>query len=558
MSEKRIYFIFSLFFIFSLVIFWRLYSLQIKNGEYWQAIALGQQVSFKEQRGERGEIFLNNQEPLAQNVKKFIAYIFPSKVAAQEKERVATVLGKIFNLEKEEILAKIEQGKIFKKTISAEAAKALKQENLQGVFLDTLQARLYSQGSLASHLLGFVNREGKGQYGIEGYYDEVLQGEKGFARKGRAPLGYLTLVEKEENFASPQPGADLFLSLDYEIQYFAEKLLEEARGRWKMDSGEILVLNPQTGKVLAAATLPGFDPNQYFKVEDFKIFQNGLTQKLFEPGSIFKPITMAAGLQEKVVTEETVFEDKGYVETSGPLIYNYKKRVWGQVSMNDVLKFSINTGAVFVQQKLGRARLLKYIKDFGFFEKTGIDLQGEAFSRNENLQQKVPRDVAVASFGQSIEITSMQLARSFSALANGGTLIKPLVVEKIIHPDGKVTLPEPEIGKRVISSETASRITTMLVSVVEEGYGSAARIPGYLIAGKTGTAEIPQRKGGGYVGEETVQSFIGYFPALNPQFLILIKLDNPQGVQTASVSAAPLFRDLAKHIIDLKQIPPDY
>lgn len=495
---------------------------------------------------------------LAQNVKKFIVYIFPSKISPEKKEEAAEILGRIFNLEKQEILAKIAKDKIFKKEISPAQLKALSQQKPEGVSVHEIQTRFYPHHSLASQLTGFVNRDGDGQYGVEGYYDEILQGKRGFEQKDRAPFGYLTLAGQKQTFSLPQSGADLFLSLDYEIQYFAEKLLEKAQKKWCIASGEILVIEPSTGKILALATLPGFNPNQYFKVNNLKVFQNGAIQKLFEPGSVFKPITMAAALEAKVITPETVFEDKGYVETSGPAIYNYQKKVWGKVSMIDVLKFSINTGAVFVQKKLGQERFLKYLRDFGFFEKTGVDLQGEIFSRNKNLRQKIPRDVAVASFGQGIELTPIQLVRAFAVLANGGKLVRPFLVEKIIYPNDKIVIIGPEIERRVISGRTASEITAMLIKVVEQGYGSKAKIPGYLIAGKTGTAEIPQKRSRGYAEEETVQSFIGYFPALKPQFLILVKLDNPKGVKTASLSAAPLFRDLAKYIIDLKQVPPDY
>lgn len=557
MQEQRIHFIFLLFFIFSLVVFWRLYVLQIKNGEYWQAIALGQQVSFEEEKGERGEIFLaGGEKVLAQNAEKFVAYIFPSKIPLQKKEEVAAILGEIFNLEKETILAEINNGKVLKREISEGQNQRLAQEKLEAVSIEKIEVRFYPHENFASHLLGFVNRDGEGQYGIEGYYNEVLQGKQGFQQQEKAFSGYLTLMG-EENFSQPEPGVTLVLTLDYDIQYFAEKLLKAAQEKWKIASGEILILEPQTGKVRAIATWPRFNPNEYFKETDFKIFQNETVQKLFEPGSVFKPFTMAAGLQEKVVAPETSFVDKGFVETSGPPIYNYKKRVWGEVTMSDVLKFSINTGAVFVQEKLGRSRFLKYLEDFGFFEKTGIDLQGEVFSKNENLQQKIPRDVASASFGQAIEVTSIQLARAFTALANQGRLAKPFLVERIIFPNGQTLENSFEPGKRVISEETASKITAMLVSAVEEGYGTAAKIAGYLIAGKTGTAEIPLKKGG-YVEEETVQSFVGYFPALDPQFLILIKLNNPRGATSASVSAAPMFKELAKYIIDLKQIPPDY
>ena len=375
--------------------------------------------------------------------------------------------------------------------------------------------------------------------------------------KERSPFGYLTLFldsKTEELFSQ---GADLFLTLDYHIQYFAQKLLKEAKEKFDIDSGQIIVQEPSTGKILALVDFPGFDPNQYGQEKDLSIFLNDTLQKLFEPGSIFKPFTMAAGLEEGLITPDMEYEDKGYVNLGGPPIYNFERRVWGVQSMTDVLEESINTGAVFVEQKLGRELFLKYLQNFGFFEKTGVDLQGEEFSLNETLKRGYPRDVAVASFGQGVEITPLQLVRAFGAIANGGKLLRPFVVEKIIQPDGTEIRIKPEIQRQVISETTCAKLTSMLVSVVEQGSGRRAKIKGYFIAGKTGTAQVPL-KTGGYSQEKTIHSFVGFFPALDPKVLIFIKLDNPKGVKAAALSTAPLFRELAKYIISLWQIPPDY
>ncbi|GAI33002.1 unnamed protein product, partial [marine sediment metagenome] len=238
--------------------------------------------------------------------------------------------------------------------------------------------RVYPYGALASHLIGFTNQEGEGQYGLEGYFDKTLRGKDNFQQKERSPLGYLALFsdEKIENFK----GGDLYLTLDYNIQYFSEKVLQNAKEKWDIESGQIIVLEPSTGKIIALANFPNFNPNQYSQEEDLGIFLNGALQKLFEPGSVFKPITFAAGIQGGEITPQTEYEDKGQVEVGGPPIYNFERRVWGWQSMTDVLEESINTGAVFVQQKLGKERFLKYLEKFGFFEKTGIDLQGEEFS----------------------------------------------------------------------------------------------------------------------------------------------------------------------------------
>ena len=556
MKKIEIYFIFFLFFLLSLIIGNRLFFIQIKNGDYWQAIAKGQQLSLKESVGERGNFFLEDgKKILAKNIKKNIIYVFPEKI--EDKEKTAEILEAIFNQPKEEILVELEKNQTFKKEIDDSQFQKLEEQTIKGVSGNEIQKRFYPQNSLAASLIGFVNEAGNGQYGIEGYFDDLIKGKQGFQKEQRAPLGYLTLFSSgEDDLNPPQPGSDLILTLDYNIQFFSEKILKEAKEKWDIDLGEVIVVEPTTGKIISLATFPSFNPNQYQKETDFEIFRNGAVQRLFEPGSVFKPITMAAALEEDLITPETTYEDKGYVNVGGPSIYNYGKRVWGKQSMTNVLEKSINTGAIFVEQELGGKLFLKYLEKFGFFEKTKIDLQGEEFSANEILRQGYPRDFATASFGQGIEITSIQLVRAFGAIANGGKLMKPYVVEKIIKDSGEEIEIQPEIQGEVISETTAAKLTSMLVSVVENGYGKSAGIEGYFIAGKTGTAQIPLKEGG-YFEDKTIQSFMGYLPATNPRVLIFIKLDNPKGVKTAEYSAAPLFRELAKYIIDLWQIPPE-
>jgi len=545
---------------FSFLIIYRLYYLQIEKGEYFEALALGQQLSFEEVGGERGDIFFVNNAALAQTKEKNIIYIFPQKISEDEFEKTAQILNEITGEDKEELLSLLKRGKVFKKEISRNAVKKIKQADLKGVYLDRIWGRVYPQKELASHLIGFLNVQGEGQYGLEGYYDEILRGEKDLRKRPRSPLGYLTLFlqsqEKEEKTKNLK-GSDLFLTLDYNIQYFSEKLLDKAKEEWDIDSGQIIVVQPSTGKILALADFPNFDPNKYSKYENLGIFINPVIQELFEPGSVFKPIVFAGALEESLITPETTYEDKGYVKLGGPPIYNFQKRVWGEQKMTDVLEESINTGAVFVQQKLGGELFLKYIEKFGFFEKTGIDLQGEVFSENESLKRGYKRDLATASFGQGIEVTPIQVVMAFSAIANGGKLMRPYIVEKIVKGNGEVYKISPEIKRRVISEKTSATLSSMLVSVVENGSARRAKIPGYFIAGKTGTAQVPLKDKKGYSETETIQSFIGFFPALDPKILIFIKLDNPKGVKVAAYSAVPLFRELAKYIIDYLQIPPN-
>jgi len=542
---RTTFILFCLFALASLIII-RLYHFQIKKGEYYEALALGQQTSFEEVSGNRGGIFLNNGKiPLAQTKDKYIVYISSKKVS----ERCKKMLTDIFPEE-------LGSNKVIRKEISLDNFKKIRSSNCKGVYLEKTWKRVYPQQELASSVLGFVNQSGQGQYGVEESYDKILRGTKYIKKKPSSILGYFKdSAKKDAIFSSSLEGSDIFLTIDYKLQYFSEKMLQKAKDKWNIDSGQIIISEPSTGKILALATIPNFNPNKYYEEKNIALFINPITQSLFEPGSIFKPITMAIGLEQGLITPGDTYVDKGFIKLGGQPIYNFQKRVWGKRTMIDVLEESINTGAVFVEQKIGADNFIEYLKKFGFFEKTGIDLNGETFSTNKSLKKKKERDIAVASFGQSIDVTPIQLIRAFGAIANGGKLMKPFIVEKI-RKGKEIIEKKPEIERTVISPSTCEQLASMLVSVVENGSGRRAKIKGYSIAGKTGTAQVAL-KTGGYSKDKTIQSFIGFFPATKPQFLILVKLDNPKHSLMASRSAGPIFRELAKYIIDSWQIPPD-
>ncbi|MCD6528133.1 penicillin-binding protein 2 [bacterium] len=556
MKNWRINIVLGFIFLFGAAIISRLVYLQIFQGDLFKALAKGQQEMLGPVSGPRGEIFLKDKDSLtllATNKTWKFCYLSPKKI--KNTKKTVEELSQALNLDKNFISKKINNKEslfeVIKHKLSPEEVQKLKELNLPGVYLGREVLREYPQKTLAAHVIGFVDREGRGQYGVEGYYNDFLKGEEKhvFFKK----------------FSSlPAKGADLVLTVDYNIQYQAEHLLKKAHENLDIEGGEIIVMEPKTGKILALAVFPSFDPNQYQKYakeNNFAIFQNGAIQKLFEPGSIFKPITIAAALDQGKITPHTTYEDKGFVKVGHNIIYNYGKRVWGKRSVTEVLEKSINTGAVFVQSKISRSSFLDYIEHFGFFEKTGVDLEGEIFSQNKELKRAREINLATSAFGQGIEMTPINIARAFCVIANGGKLVKPYIVEKIKKSDNNIIEVYPQVlSENVISSQTASQLTAMLVSVVENGFGKRAKIPGYYIAGKTGTAQIPFSALGinkkGY-SEKTWQSFIGFAPAFNPQFLILVKLDNPK-TKTAEYSAVPIFQKLAKYIIDYWQIPPDY
>ncbi len=536
MQNWRVNLIFISIFLFGVAILAQLFFIQVFQADLYKAWAQGLFSSEGEKKIERGEVFFKNGESLAINMDWPLVFASPGEITA--KEETAEKLAQIIGIDKNLLLEKLKKDNLYeviKKRLSDEEVKKIKELNLTGIYLGKESGRYYPQELLASQAVGFVGEENRGQYGLEEYYDEILKGGK------------------------EEKGSNIFLTIDYPVQFMAEKLLAQAQEELNIEGGEIIVVDPYSGKILALANFPNFNPNHYSEVKNLEIFQNSITQKIFEPGSVFKPITFAAALNEEKITPQTTYIDKGIVEIGGWPIYNYGEKVYGEQTMTNVLEKSINTGAVFAEKALGHNLFLKYIEKFGIFEKSGIDLQ-EIYSNNQEFKKGYEVNFATAAFGQGIEMTPIQLIRAYCAIANGGKLVKPFIVEKI-ESDGTVFETEPKIEDySVISQKTASQLTAMLVSVVENGFAKKAKIPGYYIAGKTGTAQISfaaldiDKKG---YSDKTWQSFIGWLPAFNPQFVILVKLDNPQA-NTAEYSALPIFHQLSKYIIDYYQIPPDY
>ena len=551
MKNWRINLILLFIFLFGAIIIGRLVYIQIIQKEYWQALAHGQQKFFQQVYGERGEIFFRGGEPLAINREFTYVFVSPSKV--EEPEIVVNALSEILNLNKDFVAAKIARENSFfeliKNRLTREEIVNLEKLELPGIYFGRENLRYYPQNFLASQLIGFVGGGGDGQYGIEGYYNDILKGKGGFRRGKRDVFGRLLgrVVER-----GGQASYDLVLTIDHNIQFTAERLLQTAYEDLSIKSGQIIVMNPNSGEILAMANFPNFNPNYFSEFNNLGIFKNPATQKIFEPGSVMKTFTMAISLEEGKITPETTYVDEGMVKIGPHIIRNFDHRIWGEKTMTEILAKSINTGSVYAARLVGLDTFVEYLENFGFFNLTGIELQGEVAFHNNELRNGREINLATASFGHGIGITPIQLARAFAVIANKGKLVNPFIVET----QGEILLYE-----QIISPRTASQLTAMLVDTVNHPFIRRAQIPGYYVAGKTGTAEIPWIALGydkpGY-SDELIHTFVGFVPAYNPQFLIMVKLDQPEGVRTASVSAAPIFQELARHIINLWQIPPDY
>lgn len=538
MKRWRIIIVAAIFLLGGAAIASRLIFIQVFQYGYYKALAQGQQGIHS---GERGGIFLSKGEPLAVNSRE--KYVSLDLEKLDNKEEAIKSVSSILSISEKEVSDAASEVKI---GLTDQEYEALKKLENPGIVLGEKTIRKYPQETLASQVVGFVGGEGTGQYGLEGYYEDILRGKDAF--------------EASNMFLASFDGSDIYLTIDYNIQRIAEKALEDSKGSLNIESGQIIVMEPSTGKLLALANYPNFNPNSYSKEKNFSVFQNAAVQKLFEPGSIFKPLTMSAAIDQGKIAPDTTYTDTGSVSSGKWVIYNFGKKSYGQKTMTQVLENSINTGAVFAERQLGNDLFLAYVKKFGFFEPTGVDLQKEVYSQNSELKKGYDVSYMTASFGQGIEITPMQMLRAYSAIANGGRMAKPHIVDKIVT-DGKGKDVAPQADKDpVISPETAAKVVSMMVSVVENGFAQKAKIPGYYVAGKTGTAQISfsaiNVAKSGY-SDKTWQSFVGFAPAYKPKILILIKLDNPQAL-TAEYSSVPVFRSIAKDILDYLEIPPDY
>ncbi len=432
-------------------------------------------------------------------------------------------------------------------------AEKLLEWDIVGLQVEPRARRVYPEGTMAAHLLGFVNSNGNGFYGIEGYYDSLLRGKAGLRTGERSPFGEIIPLGVS-HFVPPVSGATLYLTIDRNIQYLIETELEQAVIRYGAQRGSVIVLNPKTGAILGMANYPAYDPNDYSASPESLFFDPNVSEQ-YEPGSVFKIITMAAGLDAGAVSPGTFVYDGGHMEVGGRVIYNWDRQGHGNVDMTDVLAQSLNVGIAQVATALGKERFYTYVKRFGFGHLTEIDLSSEGpgtlkTPREANWYES---DLGTNSFGQGIAVTPVQIAIAVSAIANEGLLMKPYVLQRLVEGEREVEV-QPTVVRRAVSSETARTLTNMLVEAQERA-NSEALLPGYRVAGKTGTAEIPVP--GGYHPTLTLASFVGYLPADDPQVLVLVIIDRPTSSRWGNTTASPTFRRIAEQLVVLLDIPPD-
>ncbi len=553
-----------------LFIFSRLFWLQVKERDFYKKLASGQHQILSELIPERGEIYMQdkdgNLQPLAQNRVLYMLYAVPKDFDKNVLD-IINPLKDFFQWDDEttqfflnRLSVQDDPFEQIKKGLDEGQKKQIESWQIKGLNFIEEKSRYYPNQAIGANLSGFYSFKSDqptGQYGLEGYFEKELAGRGGIIDSERDAAGRLITVGAR-NFTSAVNGSDLVLTIDPSIEYIACQKLDEYVSQLGAKGGEVIILDPKTGGLLAMCSYPSFDPNNYFNTTNIEDFKNPAVSDQYEPGSIFKPITMAAALDLKKVTPNFTYRDEGCRLISGwpkPICnsdVSILPQGHGIVSMTDVLINSLNTGAMYLIDQIGEQTFKKYLQAFGFGDLTNITLPGEASGNIANIGDR-PIYAYTASFGQGITVTPLQMVAAYAAIANGGELLKPYVVAEIRKSDGTIEKNEKKVIRQVVSPEVSVLLSGMLVSVIEDGHGWRAGVPGYYLAGKTGTAQVPSPQGG--YSDETIHSFIGFGPIDDPQFVMITKLDNP-GTRFAESSAAPLFGDIAKFILQYYQIPP--
>ncbi len=546
----------------------RLFTLQVMSHDFYSALASDQHAIFAELFPERGTIYLKDPRsvsgtfPAAANQRMYLVYAVPKDIEDTEEasEKLAEILELDLDLVKQKLSLKDDPYEPLKRRVSDEVCNQIRDLKLGGIGFLAEDHRFYPENEYTSHVIGFVgsNESGEqvGRYGIEGYFNEELSGELGYLEAERDPLGRW-IGAADRSLVPAQDGKDIVLTIDRTIQYVACEKLRKAVEQFEAAGGTVVIMNPDTGAVLAMCGLPNFDPNNYGEVGDIAVFNNPAIFKPYEPGSIFKPVTMSAAIDAGKVEPNTIYEDEGEVVIGPYTIKNSDGKAHGWQTMTQVLEKSLNTGTIFAVTKLGPKSFQKYVQEFGFGEYTGIELDTEVRGNISSLDKRGDIWSATASYGHGITVTPLQMVGAFSAIANGGKLMKPYIVDSFIDSSGDVATTEPEVVRQVITKRASSLVSGMLVRVVEDGHGKRAGVPGYWVAGKTGTAQIAKQHGVGYEENAFIGSFIGFAPVDDPQFVMIVKIERPQGVQWAESTAAPLFGEIAEFLLKYLEIPPN-
>ena len=505
----------------------------------------------------RGVIYDRNNAPLAVSIEMDSCYAEPRSI--DNVRDVAARLAPFLGMSRETLERKLNGNRNFawlQRRMPPDLVQKIKELDLDGIGFVKETKRFYPNGEVASHVIGFTGLDPDGLEGVELKYNSTILGSTGYLVTERDALGR-DVAQKGTVVTKASKGQNVTLSLDKNIQYITEKELAKAVTDSGAKGGMALVVEPQSGRVLAMANYPSFNPNAYSRYSP-SFLRNKTIVDSFEPGSTFKVFLIAAALEEKVVTPNDAFNcENGSYSIGGRTIHDTHK--YGRLTVADILKYSSNIGAAKIGGRLGQERLYNHLKDFGFGARSGIDLPGEAYGYLRNGSQWFGVDLATISFGQGVSATALQLVMAVSAVANGGILMKPYVVEKISDENGvEMEQISPQERRRVISPETARVMARMMEGVATEGgTGMNAAVEGYRVAGKTGTAQKVDPVTRGYSVDKRTASFVGFIPADNPKLVILVVVDEPKTSPYGGVVAAPAFSAIAQQSLCYLKVPPD-
>ena len=578
LSDKaRITLLFVVCVVLTIVLIISLYDLQITQGPTLSSRKHSIRDELRELDPSRGSIYIQDSAGDRYHIVASQKKLYRLIAKPSEIEYPAGVLNSISAVidigdQEERLNVLSELGNKERKTfvvargLEKEKVQEILDKGIEGISAQVEYVRYYPSNNIAAQVIGYVGYTDRnpyykeGIYGIERSFDTELSGQRGVGQ-AVPELGI-----SEERVV--KEGAEIYLTLDHTVQFKIEKELQEVYEKYNARSASAVFMNPTTGEIIAMASVPSFNLNEYNIVEPEDIekgaYNNKAIQGVHELGSVFKPLTMAFGIDTGVITPNTTYTDTGIVYVDDRTIRNYDLRAYGERTMTQVLENSLNTGVVWVldEKRLGRAKFLEYVYRFQLDKRVGVELPGE--QQNNIYQIANPNFVssvgyANSSFGQGIAFSLLRFLTSFNALANKGTMVKPYIVEKIIYDKQRTEITESEELGQPISASTAQQVTNMLISTVENGYGRSVQIPGYNIAAKTGTAQVPRPRaeGGGYYSDRRNHSFVGYAPAHSPRFIGILFLEQPQGVTFSSVSLGPVFRDITEFMLNYYEVPPD-
>ncbi len=573
--KSRVRLIFGGLVLIALVMVTRLYFLQVVHGDLYNEKADRQYTSVSVDTYDRGSIFFqdkNGSLVSAASLKTGYVLALNTKLITGDLESYYNKISAIIPLDAAAFYSKASKKddpyEEIAREIPEDKIKQISDLKLSGAIITKEKWRYYPGDRLASRIIGFVGYDdsGKnmeGRYGLEKYYDDTLKrdGSNLYVNTFAEIFSNIT-----QNFIEDKGReGDIITTIDPEVQGYVEKMVADTNTKWSSKITGAIVIDPNTGEIYALSNYPTFDLNNFKSEKDVSVFSDPLVSDAYEMGSIIKPLTMAAGLDIGAVTAKTTYNDQGYLKMDGRTIYNFDKKARGVVDMQAVLNNSLNVGATFVMNSMGKENFLKYFQGYGIGTETGIDLPNEAAGNIGNLLKNLDSEkkieYATASFGQGISMTPIITTRALSVLANGGKLIIPHVVKTIDYKVGlSKNIDYTNEAKQVLKKSTSEEISRMLVRVVDEALaGGAMKIQHYSIAAKTGTAQIsrPMNEGGGYYPDRYLHSFFGYFPAYKPRFLVFLYTVDPKNIDYASKTLTGPFFDIAKFLINYYQIPPD-